>query len=538
MGAVFALYSAWYFWIPKILGLDYNIFKGKAHFWAMFTGVNVTFFPQHFLGLQGMPRRISDYPDGFAGWNLVSSLGSIISVGATWLFLYILYLQLVEGKSAWRYSWLSLEFYTDILQGFLNRAYNSIEWAITSPPKPHSFVDLPTQSKVTLGNVTLHGDLASQSIVTLTYDTKLDLSFLNPFSGLNIEWGNILQDIYENLSKNTPNPKLINRFPELRPPRIANIILEKYHDSNLEAIPHDFKTAIFDINKAISLINPNHLPEHFIHLIHNPIYIAPILALTCFLIINKLPLFSDKFYIIFEKISNFSSNIFSSLLDGIISLSRPNGQGSNTLNPDNSLASSENQNGTGSATLSNPDGNNVSQSGDSGGDGSGGDGSGGDGSGNNSGGGDILFTHLAMGLVMVIALRALIRCLEFLKSRYLLFSGGIVNADMERNYIEMTEVYNELSTRDFGVILFDVNELLAQLSDVREIIITIRNLDFTGASIDLVHNVEELDEVTAVLVNQIIDRARTENYVEIQELFRTLSTVFDDFSEIIATFFS
>ncbi len=146
MGAVFALFSAWYFWIPKILGLEYNIFKGKAHFWAMFIGVNVTFFPQHFLGLQGMPRRISDYPDGFAGWNLVSSFGSIISVAATWLFLYILYVQLVEGKAAWRYSWLTLEFYTDILQGLLNRAYNSIEWAITSPPKPHSFVSLPLQS--------------------------------------------------------------------------------------------------------------------------------------------------------------------------------------------------------------------------------------------------------------------------------------------------------------------------------------------------------------------------------------------------------
>ena len=146
MGAVFALFSAWYFWIPKILGLDYNIMKAKAHFWVMFIGVNVTFFPQHFLGLQGMPRRISDYPDGFAGWNLVSSFGSIISVAATFLFLHIVYWQLVEGKAVSRYYWLTSQFYTDVLQTQLNRAYDSIEWAINSPPKPHAFVSLPLQS--------------------------------------------------------------------------------------------------------------------------------------------------------------------------------------------------------------------------------------------------------------------------------------------------------------------------------------------------------------------------------------------------------
>lgn len=146
MGAVFALFSAWYFWIPKILGLDYNIMLGKVHFWILFIGVNVTFFPQHFLGLQGMPRRISDYPDAFAGWNLISSFGSIISVIATWLFLYIVYVQLVEGKATSRYPWLTPQFYTDSLQTLLNRSYNSLEWALTSPPKPHAFVSLPLQS--------------------------------------------------------------------------------------------------------------------------------------------------------------------------------------------------------------------------------------------------------------------------------------------------------------------------------------------------------------------------------------------------------
>lgn len=146
LGAVFALYSAWYFWIPKITGLSYNIMLGKVHFLILFTGVNVTFFPQHFLGLQGMPRRISDYPDAFAGWNLISSFGSIISVVATWLFLYIVYAQLVEGNATSRYPWLTPQFFSDLFQTLFNRNYNSLEWSLNSPPKPHAFVSLPLQS--------------------------------------------------------------------------------------------------------------------------------------------------------------------------------------------------------------------------------------------------------------------------------------------------------------------------------------------------------------------------------------------------------
>ena len=148
MGAVFALYSAWYFWIPKILGMEYNKSWSIIHFWILFIGVNVTFFPQHFLGLQGMPRRISDYPDAFAGWNLVSSFGSIISVIATWLFLYIVYVQLVEDKSTSRYPWSLPQFYYDLLQTHLSKAFNSLEWGLSSPPKPHAFVSLPVQSMI------------------------------------------------------------------------------------------------------------------------------------------------------------------------------------------------------------------------------------------------------------------------------------------------------------------------------------------------------------------------------------------------------
>ena len=146
MGAVFALFSAWHFWIPKITGLSYSMMLGKVHFMILFIGVNITFFPQHFLGLQGMPRRISDYPDAFAGWNLISSYGSLISVAATWLFLHILYVQLVKGEASQRYPWLAPQFYGDLFQTLFSRNYNSIEWGLDSPPQPHAFTSLPRQS--------------------------------------------------------------------------------------------------------------------------------------------------------------------------------------------------------------------------------------------------------------------------------------------------------------------------------------------------------------------------------------------------------
>ena len=148
MGAVFAIFSGWYFWIPKMLGLNYKITLAKAQFWILFIGVNLTFFPQHFLGLQGMPRRISDYPDAYAYWNWISSIGSIVSVVATILFLIIVNLQLTTGSVASRYPWNTPLYFADTLQTLLNRNYPSIDWAISSPPKPHAFVSLPVQSKI------------------------------------------------------------------------------------------------------------------------------------------------------------------------------------------------------------------------------------------------------------------------------------------------------------------------------------------------------------------------------------------------------
>lgn len=137
---------------------------GKVHFVILFLGVNVTFFPQHFLGLQGMPRRISDYPDAFVGWNFVSSYGSLVSVIATLLFLYVLFMQLTQAKASIRYPWLSPQFYADLFRTLFNRNFNSLEWGLTSPPKPHAFDSLPVQS---LSHTIKSLNLTSASVTSL-----------------------------------------------------------------------------------------------------------------------------------------------------------------------------------------------------------------------------------------------------------------------------------------------------------------------------------------------------------------------------------
>jgi len=107
MGAVFGIFAAWYYWIGKMTGLQYPEVLGQIHFWLFFVGVNITFFPMHFLGLAGMPRRIPDFPDAYSGWNAVSSFGSYISAISVVLFFYIAYVTLTQGeritsKNVWK----------------------------------------------------------------------------------------------------------------------------------------------------------------------------------------------------------------------------------------------------------------------------------------------------------------------------------------------------------------------------------------------------------------------------------------------------
>jgi heme/copper-type cytochrome/quinol oxidase subunit 1 len=97
MGAVFTIFAGFYFWIPKMTGRDFPEALGRVHFWITFFGVNLTFFPMHFLGLAGMPRRIPDYPDAFAGWNSIASFGSYISGVGLLFFFYVVYVTFISG---------------------------------------------------------------------------------------------------------------------------------------------------------------------------------------------------------------------------------------------------------------------------------------------------------------------------------------------------------------------------------------------------------------------------------------------------------
>jgi len=129
LGAVFAIFCGFYYWIGKMSGRQYPEWAGKIHFWVTFIGVNLTFFPQHFLGLQGMPRRYPDYPEAFATWNFVSSIGAFISAAATVWFIGVAIYTLTSGRKAAENPW--------------GIGATTLEWTVSSPPPFHTFNELP-----------------------------------------------------------------------------------------------------------------------------------------------------------------------------------------------------------------------------------------------------------------------------------------------------------------------------------------------------------------------------------------------------------
>jgi cytochrome c oxidase subunit 1 len=131
LGAVFAIFGGWYYWFPKMTGYDYSEFIGKLHFWLTFIGANVLFFPQHFLGLAGMPRRYADYPEAFAGWNYVSSIGSYITALGTIVFFIGVFMALVRARKVGDNPW-------NVEEGI-----RTLEWTVSSPPPFHTFETLP-----------------------------------------------------------------------------------------------------------------------------------------------------------------------------------------------------------------------------------------------------------------------------------------------------------------------------------------------------------------------------------------------------------
>ncbi len=129
LGAVFAIFGGFFYWIPKMSGYRYNGFLAGLQFWIMFIGVNVIFFPQHFLGLNGMPRRYIDYPEAFAYWNHISSIGYAITAVGVLTFLIVLAEMFMARRRAGANPW--------------GEGATTLEWTLSSPPPFHQFSELP-----------------------------------------------------------------------------------------------------------------------------------------------------------------------------------------------------------------------------------------------------------------------------------------------------------------------------------------------------------------------------------------------------------
>ncbi len=133
LGAVFGIFAGVYFWIGKMSGRQYPEWAGKLHFWTMFIGSNLTFFPQHFLGRQGMPRRYIDYPEAFAFWNWFSSMGAFLSFASFIFFIGIVFYTLFFGRKITE-------------NNYWNEYADTLEWTLPCPPPEHTFEQLPKQS--------------------------------------------------------------------------------------------------------------------------------------------------------------------------------------------------------------------------------------------------------------------------------------------------------------------------------------------------------------------------------------------------------
>jgi cytochrome c oxidase subunit I len=123
------IFAGMYYWFPKITGYIMPEWIGKTHFWIAFVGSNMLFFPMHFLGLSGMPRRYADYPDAFAGWNMVSSIGAYIFAVGVLLFAFGVVYSLMRKEKAAGNPW--------------GEGATTLEWTLPSPPPFHQFETLP-----------------------------------------------------------------------------------------------------------------------------------------------------------------------------------------------------------------------------------------------------------------------------------------------------------------------------------------------------------------------------------------------------------
>jgi cytochrome c oxidase subunit 1 len=143
LAAVFGIFAGWYYWFPKMTGYSYSDLLGKIHFWVSFVAANMIFFPQHFLGLAGMPRRVADYPDAFTNWNVISSIGAYVFVVGMVVFFANMVLAFTRKARAGDNPW--------------GEGATTLEWTLPSPPPFHQFDQLPL-----VGSPNLASSLESQ----------------------------------------------------------------------------------------------------------------------------------------------------------------------------------------------------------------------------------------------------------------------------------------------------------------------------------------------------------------------------------------
>ena len=149
MGASFAVFAGFYYWVEKITGRRYDQLIGAIQFWTLFIGVNVTFFPMHFLGISGMPRRIPDYPDAYQGWNKVASLGSMISMVSIIIFLVGVYKTLTGPVSEEkRVETRIISYFMDDMRYEMVFGARTLELALSTPPSYHHYDHVPMMNEV------------------------------------------------------------------------------------------------------------------------------------------------------------------------------------------------------------------------------------------------------------------------------------------------------------------------------------------------------------------------------------------------------
>jgi heme/copper-type cytochrome/quinol oxidase subunit 2 len=205
MGAVFSIFAGFYYWIEKIIGLQYNERIGKLHFWVFFSGVNIAFFPMHFLGLAGMPRRVPDYPSAFKEWNEIATYGTFIALTSVLIFYFMILVLFTKGEKGRRNPWnnvstrdlvfnlyktkLNIGNSEDELAVYPDRwIYEDFESLTEFIAKPYQMDFLPPATDIMEGIIDLHHDIFFFLVIISFFVTWMLLFIIITFNSKNMKF--------------------------------------------------------------------------------------------------------------------------------------------------------------------------------------------------------------------------------------------------------------------------------------------------------------------------------------------------------------